>query len=401
MQQEAENINIHRRFPTAVILVLLASLQILIVGIAFLGGYLFNDYQSGEPLPFTGSRFPILSEAFKLLEENAFYQLPGGKKLEYGMIKGMLQAYNEPFTVFVEPPQHELQSQQLEGKYGGIGVRIERDAQNYVYLYPVTDSPAAKAGVRDGDRLIKVNNLVIFPEIKDDDIQAAIRGPVGQIVKITIGHSPEYAPIELSITRAEVALPSTSWNLVPNTPGVGIIHVHIIAETTPDEVAKAIQDLQKQGAARFILDVRNNGGGLVDAGVDMARLFLKSGTVIDEQYKGQAVKSYKVTSPGKFSDLPITILVNHGTASAAEIFAGALQGQKRAQIVGTRTFGKDTIQLVFNLSDGSSLHVTSAHWWVPDMPGGISGKGLQPDVVVGDNANDSQILQKAIQALPN
>ncbi len=397
MRQEALPTSTNRRLPSAVMLLLFVILQFMIVGVAFLGGYVYSEWQTGNPL--IGPRFPIVSEAFKLLKDNAYFELPNDKALEYGMIKGMLQAYNEPYTVFVEPPQHELQSQQLQGKYGGIGVRTERDEQNNVYLYPVKDSPAAKAGVIDGDRLIKVNTLVISPEVKNDDIQAAIRGPVGQKVNITIGHSPEYNPIELSIARAEIGLPSTTWNLVPNQPAVGIIHIRIIADTTADEVAKAIEDLQQQGAARFILDVRNNGGGLVQAGVKMSLLFLKEGTVIEEQYKGQPVKPYKVTKPGKYADLPIVLLVNRGTASAAEIFAGALQGQQRAKIIGTRTYGKDTIQLVFSLSDGSSLHVTAAHWWVPGTTERITGKGLQPDLLIDETADDNQALQKSVEAL--
>jgi carboxyl-terminal processing protease len=397
MQQEVSTTPIRRRMPSALMLVVFITLQFLIIGVAFLGGYVFNDWRSGQPL--IGSTFPLLSEAHKLLTDNAYFALPDEKALQYGMIKGMLQAYNEPYTVFVEPPQHELQSQQLEGKYGGIGVRLERDKQNNVYLYPVANSPAAKAGVRDGDRLFKVNDLEVKSETKNDDIQAAIRGPVGQKVLITIGHAPDYIQESLSIARAEVGLPSTTWNLVPNETQIGIIHVHIIADTTPDEVTKAIKDLNQQGANRYIIDVRNNGGGLVTAGVKLARLFLKDGTVIEEQYKGQPVKPYKVTSPGQFSELPIVILVNRGTASAAEIFAGALQGQKRASIVGTHTYGKDTIQLVFSLSDGSSLHVTAAHWWIPGMAERITGKGLQPDVAIDENSDDSQAVQKAVETL--
>jgi carboxyl-terminal processing protease len=276
---------------------------------------------------------------------------------------------------------------------------FERDEQNYVYLYPVKDSPAAKAGVLDGDRLIKINTLEVSPEVKTDEIQAAIRGPVGEKVNITIGHNPDYAPVELIIVRAEVGLPSTTWNLVPNQPSVGIIHIRVIADTTPDEITRGVEELKQQGATHFIIDVRNNGGGLVQAGVNMARLFLKDGTVIEEQYKDQPVKAYKVTKPGPFADLPIVIMVNRGTASAAEIFVGAIQGQKRAPVVGTRTYGKDTIQLVFSLSDGSSLHVTSAHWWIPGMAERITGEGLQPDHLIDEGADDIQALQKAVEVL--
>jgi carboxyl-terminal processing protease len=222
---------------------------------------------------------------------------------------------------------------------------------------------------------------------------------VGQKVNIVIGHKPDYAPVEVAMERAEVPIPSITWNLAPDQPTVGIVHIRVIADTTPDEVTQAIKLLQEQGADRFVLDVRNNGGGLVTAGVDTARLFLKEGQVIQQQYRGKPVRTFEVTRPGEFADLPMVILVNKGTASAAEIFAGAIQGQKRSPIVGTNTYGKDTIQLVFSLSDGSSLHVTAAHWWVPGLAEKITGTGLTPDVIIPEGSDDNQAQQIAIQAL--
>jgi len=390
---------ISRRIRRMIIASLFAVLQILIIAVAFMGGFLYHEWRFGDLSLLTGTKFPLLSEAYKLLSDNAYFDLPDMKALEYGMIRGMLQAYNEPFTVFVEPPQHELQTQELQGKFGGIGVRLERDSENYVYLYPITDSPAQQAGVLDGDRLLKVEDMPIGPETSTEDVQAAVRGPVGEKIKITVGHKPAYEPIEISMKRAEVPIPSTTWNLAPDQPTVGILHIRVIADTTPEEVTKAIKELQDQGATRFVIDVRNNGGGLVEAGVDTARLFLKDGEVIEQQYRGKPVRSFDVKTPGEFVDLPIVVLVNKGTASAAEIFAGAIQGQKRSPIVGTNTYGKDTIQLVFSLSDGSSLHVTAAHWWVPGLAEKISGKGLTPDVRVDETADDNQAQQTAINTL--
>jgi carboxyl-terminal processing protease len=378
--------------------------QLLLIAVAFMGGFLFHEWQYSDQsvlseVPFFKKEFALLSEAHHLLQENAFLPLPDAKKLEYGMVRGMLQAYDEPFTVFVEPPQHELQTNQLQGKFGGIGVRIERDAENYVYLYPLPNSTALEAGVQEADRLLRVEDLEIMPETTNDEVQAAIRGPIGRKVEIAVGRLPDYAPIELRIERAEVALPSVTWNLAPNVPQVGLLQVHVIASTTPDEITKAIADLQQRGASRFVIDVRNNGGGLVEAGVDTARLFLAEGTVIEQQYRGQDVKVFEVEEPGPFANLPVVLLVNRGTASAAEIFAGALQGQNRAPLVGTRTYGKDSIQLVFNLSDGSSLHVTAAQWWVPGLSPEIGENGLQPDVPVDENADANTGLQKAIETI--
>lgn len=395
-----------QRVSTMLYIGLFALLQVLIVVVAFIGGYLFRNWDTSR-LPFSlpawlsrqENDFLLVNEVLDLLHNNAYNDLPTPKTLEYGMIRGLLQAVNDPYTVFVEPPQHELQTNQLQGKFGGIGVRIERDAEQYVYLYPFPGSPAFQSGIRDADRLLQVGNMVVTPQTSNDDIQAAVRGPVGETVTITVGRAPDYAPQVFTITRAEVPLPSVTWNLVPDEDQVGVVHIHLIADTTPDEVTAAVKDLQAQGAERFVIDVRNNGGGLVDAGVETARLFLKSGTVIEQQYRGKPVKSFTVTRPGALSNLPIVVLINRGTASAAEIFAGALQAQQRATVVGTRSYGKDTIQLVFNLSDGSSLHVTSAKWWVPNLEPAIGGSGIQPDIAVPDEAPEGEGLLKAVETV--
>ncbi len=342
----------------------------------------------------------ILHEAYTILEENAVMDLPPERQLEYGMIRGMLQAYNEPYTLFVEPPQNELQTNQLQGSYGGIGARLEQDAENNWLIYPYPDSPAYLAGIRDGDRLLAIGDLQVNANTPLDDIQAAIRGPVGESVVLAIGHMPDFAPVTVKIKRQQTALPSVTSNLLPDAPQVGIVHVQVMANSTATEITTAIQDLESRGATDFILDLRNNSGGLVNSGVDTARLFLDSGVVIQQQYKGQPVKSYTVEKPGLFANLPLVVLVNHGTASAAEIAAGALQAHHRAPLIGVQTYGKNTIQLVFDLIDHSSLHVTAAHWWVPGLDQFSAGNGLLPDVRMSDEDTQSAaILQAALQNL--
>ena len=175
---------------------------------------------------------------------------------------------------------------------------------------------------------------------------------------------------------------------------MGIVHITNIAATTPAELEKAIDDLLSRKAGYLILDLRNNGGGLVDGGVDVARMFLKDGIVIQQQYRGEAVKTYNVEKPGKYLDLPLAVLINQGTASAAEIVAGALQGRGRASLVGDPSYGKGTIQLVFDLKDGSSLHVTTGRWWVPNDP-----VPLKPDIPQADDPNSNILIQAAIKAL--
>ncbi len=376
-------------------LVLLISLQILLLGLTFSAGVLTQRiiYQRQ-------SSFPLFTQAYQLLKDNALKPLPADKLLEYGMIRGLLDAYKEPFTVFVEPPQNELQINQLQGKFGGIGVRLDRDPQNYYIVFPLPDSPAAKAGLMDGDRLVQIDRLPVSAETPQDDVQAAIQGKVNSIVQIDITRPPDFSSHHFSIARQEYPLPSVVWNLVPGAPHTGIVQVSLISDTTPTEIQKAFEDLKKQGASSYILDLRNNGGGLVQAGVDTARLFLKNGMVIQQQYRDKPVENFTVNKAGIYSNLPLAVLINHGTASAAEIIAGALQGQKRSPLIGFPTYGKDTIQLVFDLQDGSSLHVTSAHWWVPGLFTSIEGKGLQPDIQLAeDQANGPEAVQAAVKEL--
>lgn len=390
--------NFYQRHRTIILLALFVTLQVMIITTAFLSGYLLRDWPSASQFIFQ-KKFILLDEAYDILVNNAYQPLPNQKALEYGMIKGMVKAVGDPFTVFIEPPQHELQSNQLAGKFGGIGVRVERDAENWIYLYPLPDSPALQAGVQDGDRLLAVDDLQITPATSTDEAQAAVRGEIGTNVKITVGRAPDFQPIVFVVKRAEVALPSVTWNQSPDEPQAGIIQIRVIAETTPQEVTKAIQELQAQGVTRVILDLRNNGGGLVEAGVNTARLFLRDGVLIEQQYRGEDVKVFEVDEPGPFVDLPLVILVNKGTASAAEILTGSLMGQRRALVVGSPTYGKNSIQLVFRLSDGSSLHVTSAQWWVPGLEPMFVGNGLQPDIIVADDAGPNEAVQTAIDAL--
>ena len=376
-------------------LLIFFGVQIMLLTLAFAGGYFLRDRAVEDR-----DAFPVFEQALDILKAHALLDLPENRKLEYGMIQGLLQAVGDPYTMFIEPPQHELQSDQLTGKFGGIGAHIEIDETGFPRLYPFQDSPARKAGIADGDRLLAVDDWQVAPQTPLDEIQAAIRGPVGEAVRLLIFRPEENRELSFVIDRSEVTIPSVTWNRLEEFPQVGIVHVNIIAATTRDEVTRAVEDLQAQGVSSFILDLRNNYGGLVDGGVDTARLFLKQGDVIAQQYRGQPVETFAVTRPGPFADLPLVVLVNHGTASASEIIAGALQAQGRAVLIGEPTYGKNTIQLVFNLQDGSSLHVTSARWWIPNLAFPGESHGLTPDISVSpEQSSDSAVIQIAADEL--
>jgi len=368
---------------------------IFFIIISFVGGFFMHQALT------KGQGFALLQQAFQILSDNGYKELPQTTQLEYGMINGMLQVYDDPYTILLQPAQNELQSDQLAGKFGGIGVRMEKDTAGNVIIYPIPGSPAQKAGIQEGDFLQSVDNLQVTKDTSMEDIQAAIRGPVGEKVNIVVLKAPQYSTQKsFDVQREEVPLPSVTWNFAPDYPKVGVIQVNIIAATTPDEVTNAIKDLFARGAGYFVLDLRNNSGGLLEEGFDTASLFLPKGAVLDQQYRGKPLKALQSSKDGPFTGIPLTVLVNHNSASSAEIISGMLQINGRAVLVGSPTYGKYSIQLVFDLKDGSSLHVTAAHWWIPGLETSTAGQSLQPDISVPEEqSNQPSTLETAIQAL--
>jgi carboxyl-terminal processing protease len=376
----------------------LTFLILVLVCFSFAIGYLFNEYFNPSDVSFT-----ILSEAYDLVLRNGYASPPPLPALEYGMIRGMLDAYGDPYTTFIEPAQHELESDSLQGSFGGIGADLGIDPQGFIVLFPFPNSPASLAGILEGDRLVGVDNLSVTSTTSTDILLAAIRGPVGEPVIIRIARPPQYLEFEFTLIRQEILLPSVTWHLEPTQPRLGVIQVNIIASTSHDEILNAVNDLQRRGASAFVLDLRDNYGGLLDAGIDIARLFLTSGIIIEQQYRHQPIETFSVDQPVELENLPLVVLVNQNTASAAEIIAGSLQAHQRAILIGVPTYGKDTIQLVYELEDGSSLHVTAAHWWIPGNEGLIAGNGLQPNITpqIAPNAIIDPFIQAAITYLFN
>lgn len=333
--------------------------------------------------------FPLLVQSYNILKNHGIEDMPQPPSMEYGMIRGMVEAYDDPYTLFVEPAQHELESDALQGSFGGIGVRLSRDENKYIVLYPIQDGPAMDIGIQEGDRLLAVEEMAITPDTNMEAVLATLRGSVGKSVTISVGRAPDYSPILYKIKRSEIPLPSVTWHLDADEPRLGVIEINLIAASTTEEIQKAVEDLGSRGALAYVLDLRDNFGGLLTAGVDVARLFLDDGVVIEQQYRGKNVETFRVDSFGPFVNLPLVVLVNQHTASAAEIIAGAIKAHQRAQIIGSSTLGKDTIQLVFDLDDESSLHVTAARWWVPGLNPPVGENGVQPDIEVQENYDDS------------
>ena len=232
---------------------------ILLLGMAFASGYWIRDIQAGP-----GS-FPILQEAYSILVNHGLKDPPAAPALEYGMIHGMVQAYSDPFTIFVEPVQNQLDSDALHGSFGGIGASLRRDERGVIYLFPFPDSPAAKAGIREADQLLAVEEQTVTPNTSLDEVLSLVRGDIGKPVRLTVGHEPDYAPVQVTVVRAEIPLPSVIAYLDLQDKRVGVLEINLIAASTVDEITQSIADLQARGALGFVIDLRNNPGGLLDA----------------------------------------------------------------------------------------------------------------------------------------
>lgn len=369
------------------------------VFLGFLGAF-FSGYFLRASLSPLSSQYPLLSEAYNILENHEYEVLPEERELEYGMIRGMLQASNDPHAAFLEPVQNELQSNNLQGSFGGIGVELSKTEEGDILVFPIENGPAAVSGVLMSDRLLSVDDLIINPATSLEDVVAAIRGPEGTVVAITVSRASSSTSLEFQIKRQPIHLPSITWRSDLDNPQVGILKVNLIAESTPDELKDAVESLQDHGADRFILDLRDNGGGLLSAGIETARLFLEEGDILEQQYKGQAIETFDVKSPGPLSDMPLAVLINGSTASAAEIIAGALQAHGKAMLIGEPSYGKDSVQLIFDLQDDSSIRVTAAKWWIPGLQPPVSEHGLQPDIQVPPDDSDlDPVLSAAVEFL--
>jgi carboxyl-terminal processing protease len=334
-----------------------------------------------------GVKLDVFWEAWRLVEKDFVGSLPSPQARVYGATRGMLASLNDPYTTLVEPQQHQREKEDLQGSFGGIGVTMRRDAQGDVILAPLPDSPAIRTGVLYGDVLVAVNGEPISATLSFNDIAAAVRGPVGTPVTISVRRSGSDSLLSFTITRAVIQTPSVTFRILDNAPQIGYIALSRFTERSGDEVQRAAQELQRQGARQLVLDLRDNGGGLLTAAIDVSSQFLSDSVVLYEQEKGQPERTFRTKPGGAALDIPLVILVNRGTASASEIVAGSLRDNKRAILVGEQTYGKGSVQHIYDLSDGSSLHVTAAEWFTPNRHQ-LTGQGLVPDVVVAQSNED-------------
>lgn len=330
--------------------------------------------------------------------------------LEYGAIKGLVDSLGDPASVYLTPEETEEFESASQGKYfEGIGAELGYDNGQIIIVSPLEGSPAKEAGIRPGDYIIKVDDYELTSEDTVYDAVAIIRGEAGTEVVLTVLHRGETEVKEISITRREITVPSMSLEFVGPDEDIAHLKVGRFTESSYNEWIRQwdtkVESIVVSGVQKMILDLRGNPGGFFDSAIYAGDDFLDEGFVISKQADARGrIKDYDSTTNGDLLDIELVVLVNQGSASASEILAGALQYAQRAVVIGEQSFGKGTAQRIFDLADGSTLHLTILRWLLPDGSQIERDNSVTPDIEIEltnedfIEGNDPQ-LDRAIEEL--
>lgn len=347
--------------------------------------------------PFDMDSLWLMKQARAIIEA---YQIDasGGevteKDLLYGAVDGMVQAFGDPYTRFVDPDRLEQEQTDLKGKYGGLGIYIgERDGSILV-ISPIEGTPAEKADLKPQDQVVKIGDEIVLGWDLHKVVDC-LRGEPGTPVTVWVRREGEEDLLRKDMIREEIHLESVRYEMLSGD--LGYIRLSQFKDTSPSDFGRALTDLKNDGARGIVLDLRNNGGGLLNAAVEISDMFLDGGLVVGTKGRVRRANEEIFATPGVLVDLPVVVLINEGSASASEIVAGALRDRDRALLVGKKSFGKGSVQTLFNLMDGSALYVTIARY---HTPGGavIDHVGISPDLEVPgewsrDSRNDRQLKE--------
>lgn len=333
----------------------------------------------------SGLDFSILREVYGVVSKNYFsFDTLSGTTASYGLARGFVESLGDRHTTFFDPTEAKRFQELLSGDFEGIGAYVDK-ADFGVYVQQIiAGSPAKEAGVLQGDVILKANGV----ELKDLALPVAIskiRGPDGSWVELEILRPGKHGSLTLRVQRRNIVIPSVEAKTIDGN--VAYIAVSTFGDKTADEFSAEVAKAYENGAKGLVVDLRDNGGGYLETAVEILSQFVDRGhTVVTVKQTGISDKSY-VSSGRAWPAIPTVVLVNGNSASASEITAGALKEYGLAVLVGERTFGKGSVQQPFNLSDGSEIKVTVAHWFTPNGKG-IDGKGIDPDVPVSFQSED-------------
>ncbi|HSB02352.1 MAG TPA: S41 family peptidase, partial [Anaerolineales bacterium] len=395
---------------------------VLLAG-AFSGGFLVGHlFPSTGQLPFISNFLPSSAEqpdqqsatpdnlqtlfkpfweAWNVVHQEYVDQPVDDQKLMQGAIRGMMDSLGDKQTFYMEPQLYQNETSSLQGQYEGIGAYVDTDGEYLTIVSPIQGSPADKAGLKPGDKVIAIDG-VDMTGVAPEQARLKVLGPEGSKVTLTIARQSESKPLEVVITRAKIVIHSAEGKMLEN--GIAYVDINTFGERTTQELRDTLDELLKQHPKGIIIDLRNNPGGYLTTAVEVASEFIDKGVVLYEQYGDGHRDTHKVLGNGRATDIPIVVLINEGSASASEILAGALQDYGRAKLVGVQSYGKGSVQNWVPLSDNQgAARVTIAKWLTPKERA-IDHVGLTPDVIVQMTLEDFTAgrdpqLDAAIQTL--
>lgn len=381
-------------------------LTIIILGAAFYGGERYAGERKiitiSDSKQLINENFPLFWEAVSVLKDN-YVSIKNVKDRDLldGAIKGMLAATGDPYTTYFPPTDAKKFQQELAGSFGGIGAELGFKNSQVVIITPLKNSPAERAGLKAGDSIIKIGPTSTEGFMVDDAIKL-IRGEPGTKITLSIYRDGWRDTKDFEILREIIQVPTVDSEI--KNGNIGYIHLYNFNSNAPQLFYEASLGLLIHGAKGVVLDLRNNPGGYLDAAVNLAGWFLNRGdVVVKEEMRNGDTTERRASGNEAFLKMPVVVLVNGGSASAAEILAGALRDDRNIKLIGEKTFGKGSVQDILSLSDNAQVKVTIAKWLTPKSIE-IDKKGLAPDVEVKVSDEDAKAsrdpqLEKAIELM--
>lgn len=374
---------------------------IIIAHIFFIFGYFFQNNFSQNKIPknIDENKFSLFWEVWNILEEKYPFEEPSESDKRYESIKGLVSAYDDPYTSFFPPENSQLFKESINGEFAGIGVEISIKEGFLVVIAPLKDSPAEKAGIQAGDIITSIDNIDISNNTINQ-VVSRIRGEVDTDVIISVFRIESSESIDIPITRAIIDIPISNVKIID---GVFVISLYNFNRNSEKEFRERLEEFKESGLKYLLIDLYNNPGGFLSSSVDISSYFIDQGKIIVTETFGDSGNEDKIhRSKGydllKGVDYKLGVLINKGSASASEIVAGALQDHNKALIIGEKSYGKGSIQEVINFDQDTSLRVTVGKWLTPKGIH-ISKQGISPDKEIENMQNFSPFIKTAVKIL--
>jgi len=395
----------------------LRGLILVVLVVALMAGAASSGYYLGSQRPQTvvvkgidniqsgtikNANFNTFWQTWQIIKDNYLKaDKINDQQLIYGAAGGLVDSLDDPYTVFLDPVESKKFADDIKGSFGGIGAEIGFRGDFIVVIAPLKDTPAERAGLKAGDKILAINDTAAA-NLNLNEIVKLIRGPKGTQVTLTILSNSDEKPREVQLIREIIKVPTLQSEIKDKN----IVHIRLFnfSEAAPHSLANALNVALRQGVQGIILDLRNNPGGFLEAAVSIAGIFIERGEVVaKEEFRSGKTNLFPAQGNPVLKDFPLIVLINKGSASASEILAGALRDHNGTIIIGEKSFGKGTVQELKSLPDGSTVKITIARWLLP-KGSAIDGDGVKPDIEIALSEKDVEAkkdppLEKAIEIL--